>query len=104
MIRLPGSITSRSASRRAAEAPRSLIRLRLTSRVPPSSGRNAKIHTHCSFSERNTSVRSRSQISTRMPGPSAPSGSTSPTARCWNSGRIRSALRMPSPSRFSIQS
>jgi uncharacterized membrane protein len=104
ITRLPGSMTSMLNSRVSAEACGAAIRLRLTSLVTPSSGNRAKIHTHVPSSKRNVMTRSGSSTSTRNDGRFGPSSNSSPALVSWNSGRISSALRMPRPNRFSIQS
>jgi len=63
----PGSITS-IPSRPASEAPGIAIRLRLSSRVAPSSSASTNVQTHVPSSERDESTCSGSRTSTRMPG------------------------------------
>ncbi len=103
MIRLPGSMTS-MLNRRAGSAPGAAIRFRLISLVRPSSAKSAKIHTQFPSANRIVNVRSGSKTATRMGGRPGPSGNSSPALTSWNCGRIRRALCMFRPNRFSIQS
>ena len=104
MIRLPGSMTYVFSACPSRDAPPVAIRFLLISLVPSPSGTRQKAQTQFPSSERNTSHRSGSSSATRRMGPRLPSRCLSPTSRCWYSGRIRSALCMPRPMMFSIQS
>src|SRR6185503_10786758 len=106
MTHEPGVINA-SARRPPRESPL-LIRFRLRSRVPAPSGSSTKAQTQVPSSETVTSADSGSRIRTRIAlGPGSFPGATegvSPTSRCCHSGWTVSALRMPRPKRFSIQS
>ena len=99
----PGSIAAMPI-RSPSDGARIAILFRLRSLVLPPMSSSANAHTQVPSSDRETSARSGSSTSTRMPGRLALPRITSPTARFCHSGWIVSALRISSPNRFSIQS